>query len=82
MVGSKAQEKAHVNVNVIGNVDSGKSATGRLINKCGCIDGRAIAKFEKESQQLGKDLFKYALVLDNRKAERERGITIDIAVEV
>merc|ERR1712157_430062 len=37
-------------------------------------------KFEKEAAELGKASFKYAWVLDNLKAERERGITIDIAL--
>merc|ERR1712241_1236948 len=35
---------------------------------------------EKEAQELGKGSFKYAWVLDKLKAERERGITIDIAL--
>merc|ERR1719230_1224024 len=39
-----------------------------------------MAKFEKESSEMGKSSFKYAWVLDNLKAERERGITIDIAL--
>merc|ERR1712033_123472 len=33
-----------------------------------------------ESQEMGKGSFKYAWVLDKLKAERERGITIDIAL--
>ncbi|KAJ1791163.1 translation elongation factor EF-1 alpha [Coemansia sp. RSA 2167] len=75
------KEKAHVNVVVIGHVDSGKSTTtGHLIYKCGGIDKRTIEKFEKEASELGKGSFKYAWVLDKLKAERERGITIDIAL--
>ncbi|RKP28710.1 translational elongation factor EF-1 alpha, partial [Metschnikowia bicuspidata] len=71
----------HVNVVVIGHVDSGKSTTtGHLIFKCGGIDKRTIEKFEKEAADLGKGSFKYAWVLDKLKAERERGITIDIAL--
>jgi len=76
-----AKEKVHINIVVIGHVDSGKSTTtGHLIYKCGGIDKRAIEKFEKEAQELGKGSFKYAWVLDKLKAERERGITIDIAL--
>ena len=41
---------------------------------------RTIEKFEKEAQEMGKGSFKYAWVLDKLKAERERGITIDIAL--
>jgi elongation factor 1-alpha len=75
------KEKTHVNLVVIGHVDSGKSTTtGHLIYKCGGIDKRTIEKFEKEAAEMGKGSFKYAWVLDKLKAERERGITIDIAL--
>jgi len=74
-------DKPHINVVVIGHVDSGKSTTtGHLIYKCGGIDKRTMEKFEKESAEMGKGSFKYAWVLDKLKAERERGITIDIAL--
>jgi len=75
------KEKTHINIVVIGHVDSGKSTTtGHLIYKCGGIDKRTIEKFEKEAKEMGKASFKYAWVLDKLKAERERGITIDIAL--
>lgn len=75
------KEKTHINLVVIGHVDSGKSTTtGHLIYKLGGIDKRTIEKFEKESSEMGKGSFKYAWVLDKLKAERERGITIDIAL--
>ncbi|KAM3596247.1 uncharacterized protein V6R79_010967 [Siganus canaliculatus] len=75
------KEKTHINIVVIGHVDSGKStSTGHLIYKCGGIDKRTIEKFEKEAAEMGKGSFKYAWVLDKLKAERERGITIDIAL--
>jgi len=75
------KEKEHVSLVVIGHVDSGKSTTtGHLIYKCGGIDKRTIEKFEKEAAEMGKTSFKYAWVLDKLKAERERGITIDISL--
>merc|ERR1712173_315435 len=75
------KEKTHVNIVVIGHVDAGKSTTtGHLIYKCRGIDKRTIEKFEKEAAEMGKGSFKYAWVLDKLKAERERGITIDIAL--
>jgi elongation factor 1-alpha len=75
------KEKTHINAVVIGHVDAGKSTTtGHLIYKCGGIDKRTIEKFEKEAAEMGKSSFKYAWVLDKLKAERERGITIDIAL--
>jgi len=75
------KDKIHINIVVVGHVDAGKSTTtGHLIYKCGGIDKRTIEKFEKESKEMGKQSFKYAWVLDKLKAERERGITIDIAL--
>jgi len=75
------KDKVHVSLVVIGHVDAGKSTTTcHLIYKCGGIDKRTIEKFEKEAAEMGKSSFKYAWVLDNLKAERERGITIDIAL--
>merc|ERR1712033_64496 len=74
-------EKIHISIVVVGHVDSGKSTTtGHLIYKCGGIDKRTIEKFEKEAAEKGKGSFKYAWVMDKLKAERERGITIDIAL--
>ena len=46
-------EKLHINIVVIGHVDSGKSTTtGHLIYKCGGIDKRVIEKFEKEANEV------------------------------
>ncbi|CAD6333562.1 unnamed protein product [Miscanthus lutarioriparius] len=75
------KKKNHVNIVVIGHVNSGKSTTtGHLIYKLGGIDKRVIERFEKEAAEMNKRSFKYAWVLDKLKAERERGITIDIAL--
>ena len=66
---------------VIGHVDAGKSTTsGHLIYKCGGISKRVIEKFEKESAESGRSTFKYAWLMDKLKAERDRGITIDISL--
>lgn len=47
------KEKLHINIVVIGHVDSGKSTTmGHLIYKCGGIDKRTIKKFEKEAAEV------------------------------
>jgi elongation factor 1-alpha len=75
------KDKTHINLVVIGHVDSGKSTTtGHLIYDCGGIDKRTLEKYEQEAKAMGKGSFKYAWVLDKLKAERERGITIDIAL--
>ncbi|OAE30860.1 hypothetical protein AXG93_2615s1150 [Marchantia polymorpha subsp. ruderalis] len=76
-----ADEKIHINIVVIGHVDSGKSTTtGHMIYKLGGIDQSVIDRFEEEATEMNKQSFKYAWVLDKLKAERERGITIDIAL--
>jgi len=75
------KHKVHVNLVVIGHVDSGKSTTtGHLIYKCGGIDERTIERYCTEATQMGRASFKFAWVLDRLKASRERGITIDIAL--
>ena len=57
------KEKLHLNIVVIGHVDSGKSTTtGHLIYKLGGIDKRVIEKFEKEAAEMNKRSFKYAWV--------------------
>lgn len=39
-----------------------------------------IEKYEKESAEAGKSTFKYAWLMDKLKAERDRGVTIDISL--
>lgn len=47
------KDKTHINIVVIGHVDSGKSTTtGHLIYKCGGIDKRTIEKYEKEASEV------------------------------
>ena len=47
------KEKTHINIVVIGHVDSGKSTTtGHLIYKCGGIDKRTIERFETEASEV------------------------------
>jgi elongation factor 1-alpha len=75
-------DRPHVSLVVIGHVDAGKSTTtGHLIYKCGGIDAKTIDKYERESSILGHPpSTKFAWVLDGLKAERERGMTIDITL--
>ncbi|KAL2343953.1 hypothetical protein Fmac_005238 [Flemingia macrophylla] len=52
------KEKVHINIVVIGHVDSGKSTTtGHLIYKLGGIDKRVIERFEKEVAEMNKRSF-------------------------
>lgn len=75
------KEKSHINVVVIGHVNSGKSTTaGHLIHKLGAIDKQVIERLEKEAAEMNKSSVKYAWVFDKLKSERERGITINISL--
>lgn len=78
----EASSKANISVVFIGHIDSGKSTTaGHLLYQLGCIDHQTLERYEQEATELGKDSYKYAWILDNLKAERERGITIDISLQ-
>ena len=49
------KEKTHINIVVIGHVDSGKStSTGHLIYQCGGVDRRTIERLEKEATEVRK----------------------------
>ena len=65
-----------------GSVDDGKSTLiGRLLWECGCLTedhAEALARDSKKHGTQGGDL-DYALLLDGLQAEREQGITIDVA---
>lgn len=66
---------------VLGHVDAGKSTLmGRLLHDLGVVDKRQVHKNERESQAAGKGSFSWAWVLDERPEERQRGVTIDVAV--
>jgi len=71
------QQKSHMNIAVIGHVDSGKSTIiGHLLYKLGVIDQATFQKARYEDMQLGRSNLLYAFLLDKHKAERERGISI------
>ncbi len=62
-----------------GNVDDGKSTLiGRLLYDSNSLQKDLVENIEKASQKLGTD-FNLALLTDGLKAEREQGITIDVA---
>ena len=74
--------KHSINVITLGHIDAGKSTTaGHLMYKCGNVDRRQFEKLERESSECGKSTFKFAWVFDKLRAERERGISIDITVK-
>jgi sulfate adenylyltransferase subunit 1 len=62
-----------------GSVDDGKSTlVGRLLHDCKAILADQIAHVQTVSQARGGD-FDFALLTDGLRAEREQGITIDVA---
>ncbi|KAL2893470.1 Elongation factor 1-alpha, partial [Bienertia sinuspersici] len=75
------KEKIHISLVVIGHVDSGKSnTTGHLIYKLGGIDKRVIERLEKEAAENEQEVLQVRMGSCKLKAERERGITINIAL--
>ncbi|MEO8714904.1 MAG: adenylyl-sulfate kinase [Acetobacteraceae bacterium] len=65
-----------------GSVDDGKSTLiGRLLFECGAVPDDVMAAMERDSRRFGtveggRD---YALLVDGLAAEREQGVTIDVA---
>jgi len=53
---------------------------GRLLHDLNVVDKRTIDKYKKEGERLGKSSFALAWVLDQGTEERERGVTIDVAI--
>lgn len=63
-----------------GSVDDGKSTLiGRLLYDCKSIFEDQLHAIEQTSQQRGNDYVDLALLTDGLSAEREQGITIDVA---
>jgi bifunctional enzyme CysN/CysC len=63
-----------------GSVDDGKSTLiGRLLHDAKSIYEDHLKSLEADSHKAGRDHVDYALLLDGLKAEREQGITIDVA---
>ena len=65
-----------------GSVDDGKSTLiGRLLFECGTIPDDVMAALERDSKRFGtvQGGTDYALLVDGLSAERDQGITIDVA---
>jgi len=65
-----------------GSVDDGKSTLiGRLLYECGTIPDDVMAVLERDSRRFGtvEGGVDYALLVDGLAAERDQGITIDVA---
>ena len=67
---------------ICGSVDDGKSTfLGRLLAETNSLNDDEIARLESLSRRYGAagSELDYALLLDGLEAEREQGITIDVA---
>ncbi|CAM0999901.1 Multifunctional fusion protein [Rhodanobacter sp. Root179] len=66
-----------------GSVDDGKSSLlGRLLYDAGMLPDDQLAALERDSRRqhgVGSDMLDFALLTDGLDAEREQGITIDVA---
>src|SRR5258708_8080738 len=63
-----------------GSVDDGKSTLiGRLLYDSKAIFEDQLASVERTSRERGEDFTNLALLTDGLRAEREQGITIDVA---
>ena len=77
----KSKPKNAANFVVIGHVDAGKSTLmGRLLYDLKVVDQRTLDKYRREAERIGKASFALAWVLDQGTEERNRGVTIDIAM--
>jgi bifunctional enzyme CysN/CysC len=83
--GGRSDGAAHASKSLLrfttsGSVDDGKSTLiGRLLYETNCIFEDQFAAVEKTSNQRGNQRVDLALLLDGLAAEREQGITIDVA---
>jgi adenylyl-sulfate kinase len=76
------QRKDLLRLLTAGSVDDGKSTLiGRLLFDSKKLYEDHLAALERDSKRIGHagELIDYALLLDGLKAEREQGITIDVA---
>ena len=72
--------KTHINLAVIGHIDSGKSTTaGHLLYQCGAVDSQTIEKLNLSSSP-SITTPRFSWILDKLESERNRGVTIDISV--
>ncbi|MBU8871632.1 MAG: sulfate adenylyltransferase subunit CysN [Gemmatimonadales bacterium] len=74
------EKKSLLRFTTTGSVDDGKSTLiGRLLYETNCIFEDQYAAVAKTSEQRGDERVDLALLLDGLAAEREQGITIDVA---
>ena len=81
VIGKYTSTSMRKTLTVPGHVDAGKSTLmGRLLFDLKAIDHRTMDRYRAEAEKIGKGSFAFAWVLDQGTDERERGVTIDIAM--
>ena len=76
----QAREADLLRFTTAGSVDDGKSTLiGRLLHDAKSIYEDHLASLEKDSIKAGREQVDFALLTDGLRAEREQGITIDVA---
>ncbi|MFT5163987.1 MAG: sulfate adenylyltransferase subunit 1 [Alteromonadaceae bacterium] len=79
---NEQQDKSLLRVLTCGSVDDGKSTLiGRLLHDSHQLYEDQLASLEAESKSIGTtgEILDFALLVDGLQAEREQGITIDVA---
>ncbi|GAA5958289.1 hypothetical protein JCM21900_001340 [Sporobolomyces salmonicolor] len=75
-------EKPVLSLVVVGHVDAGKSTLmGRVLHDLGETADKTVENFQRQSAKMGKASFAYAWTFDAMEEERERGVTIDVAID-
>lgn len=71
--------RQHMNVVFIGHVDAGKSTTcGNILYLCGCVDERAVEKYQKEAKDKNRESWFLAYIMDTNEEEKEKGKTVEV----
>ncbi|GAA6061469.1 hypothetical protein JCM10212_005672, partial [Sporobolomyces blumeae] len=79
---SEGGEKPVLSLVVVGHVDAGKSTLmGRVLHDLGETEDKTVEGFQRQSAKMGKGSFAYAWTFDAMDEERERGVTIDVAID-
>ena len=77
-----ANQQSRLSMVVLGHVDAGKSTLmGQVLLQMGQVQQRTINKYQKQATELGKASFALAWVMDEDTAERERGVTMEVATK-
>lgn len=82
MLGPLVEDKPLLRIVTCGSVDDGKSTLmGRMLYDCRAVPDDHLTALERDSARVGTvpGGIDFALLLDGLQAEREQGITIDVA---